>query len=434
MKLRNIKINIIFSLLAFIFVFSAQAEFVTKIKIDGPILVGTKEYLTRAINSAVEQKASAILVELNTPGGLLQVTQGIVEEIFASPIPIFIHVGPSGASAASAGVFILLAGHIAAMSPGTTLGAAHPVASNGSDIAGDMRDKVENMAAAMIRSIAEQRKRNVEWAEKAVRESSSLTATQAAQDKVVNLIADTDLELLRWAGGKTVLLNGKDTILPDFKDAEVRFLPLNLRENTYNFLSDPTILSLLWTMGTTGLAIELYNPGLVLPGVVGVLCLVIALMMQQVVSLAASGIALLVCGVVMMGLEIVVPGGVLGVGGLIAFVVGALTIFEPGMAPGLEVSKGFIGGIACLFGALMLIIAFAAKSAFQKKQSTGREGLEGQLGIVVESLTPEGLVSVNGELWKAFCSGVAQIEKGSAVQVVQLRPGLRLEVTSPKKN
>lgn len=409
-------------------VLAAAADFVAQIKIDGPILVGTGEYVKRALNVAADEKAAAVVLSLNTPGGILPVTQEIVEAIFASQLPVIIHVGPSGATATSAGVFILLSGHIAAMSPGTTLGAAHPVAGDGKDIEGDMRGKVENMAAAMIRSIAEQRKRNVDWAEKSVRESSSLTEQQAIQSKVVDVVATEGAELWKAIKGRTVQVKGQAVVLGDLSDLPVKAIDLNYAERMYNFFSDPNVQGILWMLGTAGLSIELYNPGLILPGVVGLIALVIALTMANVVPIAASGVVFIVLGTILMGLEIVVPGGILGVGGFISFVIGAVTLIDPALAPGLAVNTGLIAGVGTLFGGLMLVFAFAARTAQRATQLSGREGLVGMVGEVVEALDPEGVVSVNGELWKAYSAGVGRLERGRRVAVIRLADGLKLEV------
>lgn len=418
-----------------IFVFSvlclaqvASAQHVARISVDGPILVGTGEYIKRALRVSAEEKAAAVLFSINTPGGILPVTQDIVEAIFASEVPVVIHVGPTGATATSAGVFILLSGHIAAMSPGTTLGAAHPVAGDGKNIEGDMRSKVENMAAAMMRSIAEQRQRNVEWAEKSVRESSSLTEQQALQGRVVDLVADSEQAVLKAVKGRSVQVRGQSVTLTDLSGMAIRTIELSSTERMYNFFSDPNVQSLLWMLGTAGLSIELYNPGLIFPGVVGLIALVLALTMANVVPIAISGVVFLVLGTIFMGLEIVVPGGILGVGGFVAFVIGAITLIDPAMAPGLSVNFGLISGVGALFGGLMLIFAFAARTAHGQVQLSGREGLVGLVGEVVEDLEPTGVVAVNGELWKAYWTGSGTASKGTKVEVVGLRSGLRLEV------
>jgi membrane-bound serine protease (ClpP class) len=411
-----------------LFINVALADHVARIQVDGPILVGTGEYIKRSLGVASQEKASAVLFSINTPGGILQVTQEIVEAIFASEVPVVIHVGPTGATATSAGVFILLSGHIAAMSPGTTLGAAHPVAGDGKDIEGDMRGKVENMAAAMIRSIAEQRKRNVDWAEKSVRESSSLTEQQAIQSKVVDVVASDGPELLKAIKGRTVQVKGRGVVLEDLSALPIRDIDLNSTERMYNFFSDPNVQGILWMLGTAGLSIELYNPGLILPGVVGLIALVIALTMANVVPIAASGVVFLILGTLLMGLEMVVPGGILGVGGFVAFVIGAVTLIDPALAPGLSVNYGLIGGVGVLFGGLMLVFAIAARTAQRQAQLSGREGLAGMVGEVVEALGPEGVISVNGEIWKAYTTGVGSVERGASVEVVGLRSGLKLEV------
>lgn len=405
----------------------AGEDSVAIIEMDMMILPGTKGHLESAISRATADGAKILIVRLNTPGGILGTTQQMVQAIFESEIPIVIYVGPTGGTATSAGVFITLAGHIAAMAPGTSIGAAHPVAGGGEDIEGDMRLKAENMAVAMVKSIAEQRSRNVDWAGKAVKDSSSITADEALKMSVVDIVADDVDDLLKRIKGKKIQLTSGEIVLDDYSALPRTTYQMSIKDKSLNVLSNPTVAALLWLGATTGLSIELYNPGLIFPGVVGVLCLVLALMVNQVLPLNQGAVLLLVIGSAMIGAELYVPSGILGVAGVIAIVLGAMYLVDVTLAPGMAVSMEVILPFALICGGMMLVTAAVVARAMRRKKVTGKDGMEGQIGKAVSNISSSGRVFVNGEYWKAEAvEGV--VEKGAEIEVVQMKSGLVLEV------
>lgn len=397
------------------------------------ILPGTADYLDQSIRISHEQGAKALVVLLDTPGGMLTTSQEMIQAIFKAPIPVIIYVAPTGGSATSAGVFITMAGHVAAMAPGTSIGAAHPVQSDGTDINGDMRKKAENMTTAMVTSIAKQRGRNAEWVEKAVRESSSITEQEALKSGVVDMIASDIDDLLRQSAGKEVDLDGHKHKLEDYSKLPRRHLEISLKQRVVNVLANPTIAALLWLGATTGLSLELYNPGAILPGVVGIICLFLALAVSQVIPISQSGVLLLITGVLLIGAEMFIPSGILGVGGIIAMILGAIYLIDVSVAPDLAVNLFYIVPLACAMGIALLSMAFAVVRSAQRKVTTGAEGLIGQVGSSMMTFDSEGKVFVNGEIWSAV-SASGRIEKDSRVVVASVRPGFVLEVRSADAN
>lgn len=406
---------------------SGAKGYVAQITINEMILPGTAHFLQESIEEAERSGARIMVITLNTPGGMLQSSQEMIQAIYHSSIPIVIYVGPSGATATSAGVFITLAGHIAAMAPGTTIGAAHPVSGEGKDIEGDMRAKVENMTSAMVRSIATERGRNVEWAEKAVRESVSLTATEALKQKVIDLIAADIPAVLQQVRGRTVKIDQQEKVLDDYSALPLRNLEMSLRDRVVNVLANPSVLALLWLAATTGISIELYHPGAILPGVIGAISLVLALAVGQVIPVSQGAVLLLILGALMIALELFVTSGILGVGGIISLILGAMYLVDPAMAPGLEVNRSLISGMALTAGLLLALVVRVVIKAQSSKPRTGAEGLPGLRGKALQNFAESGKVQVNGEIWKAW-TAEGLIEKGDLVEVVQLNEGLILEV------
>ncbi|WKZ56468.1 MAG: nodulation protein NfeD [Bdellovibrionota bacterium] len=383
-------------------------------------------FLEESITRAHEEGAKILIVRIDTPGGILQTSQEMVQTLFRAPLPVVIYVSPTGATATSAGVFITLAGHVAAMAPGTSIGAAHPVAGDGKDIEGDMRTKAENMTVAMVKAIGEQRGRNVEWAEKAVKESVSVTEREAVKLKVVDLVAQDIDELLKSLKGLEVKVGQEKRILEDYSSLPRTVYQMSLRHEAINVLANPNVAALLWLAATTGISIELYNPGLILPGVVGVICLILALAVSQIIPLSMGGVLLFVLGSVLIGLELVLPSGILGVGGIIAIALGAFYLFDESMAPGVHFEEtGFVIS-AVLVGVVMLGVAIAVRRAQKRKVTTGTPALIGMRGTALETVGASGQVFVNGEIWRASAeSGL--IAKDSTVEVVGIE-GLTLRV------
>jgi membrane-bound serine protease (ClpP class) len=397
------------------------------IAMDMAILPGTSEYLKESVQKATVAGAKIAVVTLDTPGGLLDTTQEITQFMFKSPIPIVIYVSPSGSTATSAGVFITMAAHVAAMAPGTSIGAAHPVTGEGKDIEGDMRAKAENATVSMAKTLAEQRGRNADWVEKAVKSSESITEKEAVKLKVVDLIAEDVGDLLRKMKGREVKLEHETVTLGDYSSLPQVNYEISFRQKAINVLANPNVAALLWLGATTGFSIELYNPGLILPGVVGAVCLVLALAVSQVIPISEGAVALLVLGSLLIGLELFIPSGILGVGGVIAIVLGAIYLVDVSQAPGLSVSLPLVAGIAGAIGLALLYIVMTAVRVLRQPATTGNEGLVGQRARVYQNFSGRGTVFVNGETWAAeLAEGIA--EKDSFVVVLSVKPGLVLEV------
>lgn len=406
----------------------AREKFVALIDMEMMILPGTSGFLRESIEQASREGAALLVVRLNTPGGVLQTTQEMIEEIFSSPIPVVVYVGPTGGSATSAGVFITLAAHVAVMAPGTSIGAAHPVAGDGKDIEGDMRTKAENMTIAMIKSISEQRGRNVSWAEKAVKESNSITEREALSSGVIDFVATDIRDLLTKIQGKEVRVQQEVIKLGDYSGLSVRPLAISTKHQLVNVLANPNVAALLWLAATTGISIELYNPGAVLPGVVGIIALVLALSVSQVIPISQAGIALLVVGgVLLVGELYVTTGGILGVGGVVALILGAFYLFDQSLAPGVVFHEGPFILLAALVGVGMLFLAFKIAQSQRRPPLTGSSAMLGLRGVALENIAVTGRVIVQGEIWKAVCNGPL-IEKGAPIEVINMREGLLLEV------
>lgn len=405
----------------------AEEPFVGIINMKMMILPGTSSFLEASIQRAHLDGAKAFVVLLDTPGGMLNTAQEMIQTIYRSPLPVIIYVSPSGSTATSAGVFITMAGHIAAMSPGTSIGAAHPVSGEGKDIEGDMRAKAENMAVAMVKSISEERGRNFEWAEKAVKESSSITEKEALKLGVVDVVAESIDQLLRQIKGKKVKLDQTYVTLEDYSSLQKRYYEMSTQQKLLNVLGNPNVLALLWIGATTGLSIELYNPGAILPGVVGVICLILALLVMQVIPVSQGALLLLIVGALLIGLELFIPSGILGVGGIIAMVLGAVYLVDVNQAPGMGVALEVIAPVALVCGGFLFFVVSTVLRSYKRRVTTGLEGLIGQKGRALDNFTEKGKVFVAGEVWSAVArSGLVQ--KDEQVVVIGTRKGLILEV------
>ena len=398
----------------------ASSSSVYLIVIDGVISPATSDYIESAIETAAENDAAALIIKLDTPGGLLDSTKDIVQNILGAPLPVIVYVAPGGGSATSAGVFITLAGHVAAMAPGTTIGAAHPVTGQGGDIEGDMGKKVENFAVSFVESIAERRGRNVEWAEKAVRESVSITETEAAESNVVDFVAADIAEILEKAGGLTVDIDGEEREL-DFSAAlgasgspVVVEIPMTFRQRVLALITHPNIAYLLMMGGMLGLYMEFSNPGTIFPGVVGAICLLLALLAMQVLPVSSTGVLLLLLGMAFLLAEMFMPSfGILGFGGVVALTLGSLFLYTPESQ--LVVDRSLVMATVLIFGAIVSLILTLLVKDRRRRAMTGSEGLVGELGTTVGEVHGSGKVRVHGEIWNAI-SGEA-IGAGSKVRV-----------------
>jgi membrane-bound serine protease (ClpP class) len=426
--------------------------------IQGPIGPATRDFITRSLESADERNAALVIIRLDTPGGLDASTRDIIKAILNSPVPVATFVAPEGGRAASAGTYIVYASHIAAMSPATNIGAATPVAIVGGSPqppkdsplqkpAGDteettgeegekkaeeqaahapdaMMRKAVNDSVAYLRGLAEMRGRNADWAELAVREADSITSEKALELGVIDFIAENIGDLLRQADGRVVDVNDVEQTL-DTEGLVIQRLEPDWRSELLAVITSPTIAYILLLIGVYGLILEGYNPGAVVPGVVGAICLLMALYAFQMLPVNYAGLALIVLGVILMIAEVMAPSfGALGFGGIIAIVVGSIILIDTDV-PGFVVSRPLIGSIATLGSlGLMAIIWFAVR-ARQRPVVAGREQLVGASGFALQNFNEEGEVFVHSERWTAITS--APVRKDQAVEVTGL-DGLILTV------
>lgn len=390
---------------------------VVMLVINGGINPATADYIHEGIERARTGGAEAVLIQMDTPGGLLDSTKSIVKEILGSPVPVIVYVAPSGAGATSAGVFVTMSAHVAVMAPGTNIGAAHPVAGQGQDIDGDMREKVENFAVSLNRTIAQQRGRNVEWAEKAVRESVSITETEAVELNVVDLVSRDVNELLRQVDGREVDLDGRPAVL-ETAGAAIEHHQMSLRQKLLNIIASPNLAYLLMMAGMLGLYVEFTHPGVLFPGVAGAICLLLALSAMQVLPINYAGLALIALGMVLLVAEVFLPSfGVLGIGGIVSFVLGSVLLFDTPDST-MTVDPGIIAAAAVSLGGFTLVVMFLVVRTQRQPSRVGMEGMVGQVGQVRRKLADRGLVKVfvHGEYWDAAAEDA--VEVGDSVEVV----------------
>ncbi|MBZ0168470.1 hypothetical protein MELA_02736 [Candidatus Methylomirabilis lanthanidiphila] len=394
------------------------------IQVEGVIAPSTADYIIRAIKQADREVAQALIIELDTPGGLDLSMRSIIKEMLAAERPIIVYVSPKGARAASAGAFITLAAHIAAMAPGTNIGAAHPV-NMGGPMDKEMNKKVTNDAAAYIRTIAEQRGRNVQWAEDAVRKSVSATEKEALNLKIIDLVADKLDNLLVALDGREVTTT-LGTVVLHTKGVEVSRLDMSLRDKILKVISDPTIAYMLLMLGLAGLYFEFSTPGAILPGVLGGICLILAFYAFQTLPINYAGLLLILLAIILFIAEVKVTSyGILAVGGIIAMVLGSMMLIKS-PAPFMRISLPTIVLTTGATAAFFIFLVTMALRAQRQQTTTGAEGLIGQIGTARTSLRPEGMVFVEGELWSAQCEEGA--EPGDKVRVRALK-GLMLFVS-----
>lgn len=437
---------------------------VARIVVDGPISPVSADYIQKQVEKAEDNGTDLVILQLDTPGGLMTSTRQIVKVLLGARVPVAVYVAPPGARAASAGVFITMAAHVAAMAPGTNIGAAHPVnigggnpfspkketpeegkrgegegeedqetgkrgngeegkkpAESGEDVMGQ---KVLNDTVAFIRSIAEKQGRNADWAEKAVRESVSVTEKEALELNVIDIIAENVDELLAAMDGMSVKVSGEEVVLA-VAGGEVVERPMGWRYRVLGALSDPNVAYILMMLGIYGLFFELANPGVILPGVLGGIFLILAFFSFQVIPINYAGFLLILVAVILFILEVkVVSYGMLSVGGIVTLFLGSLMLFESA-DPYYKLSLSLVIGVTA-FTALFFVVGLGLAIRVQrKKPTTGTEGLIGEPGVVTVSLTPEGTVKVHGEIWKAVAGG--SIETGGKVRVKAVE-GMLLKV------
>lgn len=410
---------------------SAARRQVTRLVVDAGINPATADYIHDGIEQARAEGAAALLIELDTPGGLLDSTKVIVKDLLAAPLPVIVYVAPSGGGAISAGVFVTLAAHVAAMAPGTNIGAAHPVGGQGETIGGDMRDKVENFAASLGRTIAQQRGRNVEWAEKAVRESVTITEKEALDQGVIDLVARDVADLLSQADGREVDVQGRKVAL-ETAGATLVTHEMRLRQKVLNVVANPNVAYLLMMAGLLGLYVEFTHPGLLFPGVAGGICLLLGLTALQVLPINYSGLALILFGIALLIAEIFLPSfGVAGVGGMIAFVLGSFFLFDTPEST-IAVDPGIILAAALVLGGSTLLVGFLVVRAQRRRPAVGAEGMVGEIGEVKRARDVSGRVKVfvHGEYWDA--SAEESLDVGDAVEVVGI-DGMHMRVRRARR-
>lgn len=421
-----------FILTAFLMaVFSAMAQtkdssqpHVNLIVIDGGINPAVDDFIRESIEKAHKSGARALIIQLDTPGGLLQSTQDIVKRILGAPLPVLVYVAPSGAGAGSAGVFITLAAHVAAMAPGTNIGAAHPVNVGGGEVKGTMGEKIENFAASFIEAIAQKRGRNAEWAIQAVRRSVSITEKEALAKNVIDIVAKDIDDLLRQTEGKEVEVNDRQQVV-SLKNVRVERFEMSLKQKIIDTLSDPTIAYLLLMAGILGLYMEFSHPGVIFPGVAGGIALLLALTSFQILPINYAGLLLILLGVAFLVGEAFLPSfGVLGIGGAISLAIGSLLLFDT-QTSDLMVDRSIVFTAVGTLSLVMVILGYLVVQAQRRKPTLGMEGLVGEIGEVKFKLDPIGKIFVHGEYWNAEAD--REIAVGERVRVVAL-DGMRLKV------
>jgi membrane-bound serine protease (ClpP class) len=390
------------------------------IELEGPINPGTAMYVSRGLEEAKKRKAVLSIIRLDTPGGLASSMRTIVKAMLNSSIPVVVYVGPKGAGAASAGVMVTVAGHIAAMAPGTNIGAAHPVTAGGKDIEKTMSKKVVNDMAAYARSIAEEKGKNGKWVEKAIRESVSITADEALKKNVIDLVAKDIDELIKLLDGRKVTLPGGKVVLKTAGAKKV-YYRLGFRDKVLKTISDPNIAYILMMIGLAGLYFELSHPGAIFPGVIGAISLILAFYSFQTLPVNYAGLLLIVLAVIFFLAEIKVTSyGILSIGGLISLTLGSIMLFED-----VGVSLKLMMPTILLVGGFFVVVAALAFRAYRRRPKGGSEGLVGEMGTVRERIDPEGLIFVHGEYWRARAA--ERLEPGDSVEVESV-DGLVLRV------
>lgn len=396
---------------------SLFAGTVLRLKVNAPITPVTARYLMDGVSKAEHQGFEAVVITLDTPGGLMSSTMDIDKRLLAAKVPVIVFISPSGGRAASAGVFISYAAHVVAMAPSTNIGSAHPVTMGGAkqDSSAVMMEKVINDAVSHIRGLARQRGRNAEWAEAAVRHSVNITEEEALDQGVINLIARNLDDLLEQLDGTVVQVDDQEVTLHT-AGAEIMHNPMNWRYQILDKIADPNIAYLLMLGGVMGLFFELRNPGALFPGILGGISLILAFFAMQVLPINAAGVLLIVLAVLFFVLEAYTPTfGFLTIGGVLAMILGSLMLFR---SPEFFVSLSVILPAALGLAAFFFFVAALALRAQTRKVSTGKKGMVGETGTVLRAVTGAEQVGVHGEIWRASSS--EKLKKGDRIEVVDM--------------
>ncbi|MBZ5542454.1 MAG: nodulation protein NfeD [Acidobacteriia bacterium] len=398
---------------------------VVVLTLDEMIHQVSAEYIIRGIKLANETQADAVLIEMDTPGGLNNSMRAIIQAIFDSRVPVITYVAPSGASAASAGFFILLAGDAAVMAPGTTSGAAHPVVIGGVQIGKTMEEKIENDAASYIRSIADKRGRNAKLAEEGVRQSRSFTEKEALEDHLIDAIASTPQDVLAQLEGRTIKRVNDTTITLHLAGAALVPHVMTRRERLFSWIADPNIAFLLGALGVACLYVEFTHPGLIAPGVVGAVAIVLALFAFNLLPINTLGVILILLALVLFALEVKITShGALAAGGILAMVIGALILVDSPW-PEARIRLSTALGVTLPLAAITIILLRLAVAAKRRKAVTGEAAMIDSTGIAQTDLDPMGKVLVRGEIWDAHAT--TKIPRGGRIRVRKIA-GLTLEV------
>jgi membrane-bound serine protease (ClpP class) len=423
--MRRLFLLLFFFPLVFIALAEAQSPQVDVLRADGAISPPVARYIERGIKSAEDHNAVACIIELDTPGGVDTSMRDIVQYIVNAKIPVIVYVSPAGARAASAGTFITMAAHIAAMAPNTAIGAAHPVMAGGMELPEDMEEKVVNDAVAYIKSTAQSKGRNVEWAEKAIRESASATAEEAVDLNVIDLMASNTEELLSLVSGREVKLIDGTTVVLNTQNAALNYNRMNWAERFLLTLADPNVCSILFIIGLIGIAAEIFHPGMMIPGILGGVCLLLSLYGLTVLPVNIAGILLILLAIGLFVAEIFTPTfGVLTAGGVASLIFGSMILFSGKV---FEVSLGPIIGLAVICGLLFFFLMGAVVRTQRRRGAIyGQESMIGKIAEAKTALNPKGTVLFDGERWGAT-SEEGRIEKGEEVVITQVS-GLKLKV------
>ena len=409
----------------------ASSAEVLRIIVDDTIQPITEEYIERAIAQADQNKDQALLIELNTPGGLLESTRSIIEKIVASPVPVIIYVTPSGSRAASAGFFILESADVAVMAPGTNTGAAHPVTLGGGKMDDIMKEKLENDSAAFMRSFVSKRGRNVEVAESAVRQSKSFTDQEALSQKLIDYVAPTEEDLFKQLQGKPVKRFNGQTATLNLAGEPIRDYNMTLKERILAYLMDPNVAFILLAVGALALYAEFNHPGAVVPGVVGLIFILLAIFALNLLPTRFAALVLILASFVLFALEAkFATHGVLAIGGIVTLTLGGLLLVDAPI-PQMRVHLLTALAVSVPLGIITVFLMSIALKARANKVITGPQGLIGEVGIAQTPLLPQGKVFIHGELWDAVSSSNAATGQSVVVRKVE---GLQLSVEPQTTN
>ncbi len=404
---------------------SSSAAEVLKIVVNDTIQPITDEYIGRALQEAEKNHDEAVLIELSTPGGLLDSTRDIIEKILASPVPVIIYVAPSGSRAASAGFFILESADVAAMAPGTNTGAAHPVTLGGGKMDDVMKEKIENDSAALMRSVVSKRGRNIEVAETAVRQSKSFTDEEALKQNLINYVAPSQQDLFKQMDGKAIKRFDGKTVTLQLSNQSVRDFPMTLKQHILAYIMDPNVAFILLAVGALALYAEFNHPGAVVPGTVGVIFILLAVFALNLLPTRFAAVVLILASFALFALEAkFATHGVLAIGGIVTLTLGGLLLVDSPI-PEMRVRLVTALSVSVPLGIITVFLMRIALKARHNKVVTGEEGLVGEIGVTQSQLSPHGKVFIHGELWDAVAS--TPIPAGQTV-IVRRVDGLQLQV------